>query len=132
MFGMVLNTPLSYRDSIWYYNTGDTRAFLAERSKLTTKLTSKVTNNSFRTWFFSSRLLNALGHLKRNMFWLLQIISPLVSSRPPDKYSYGIGQSFTDPLTVHSLDTSIESSRTKECLLQGNSIDSYTSLKQDR
>ena len=26
---MVLNMPRSYRESIWYYNTGDTRAFLA-------------------------------------------------------------------------------------------------------
>ena len=46
MFDMVLNTSLSYRDSVWFYNTGDTRAFLAQRSKPTTntKLTSKVTN----------------------------------------------------------------------------------------
>ena len=48
MFDMVLNTPLSYRDSIRYYKTGDTRVFLAQRSKPTTKLTSKVTNNSFK------------------------------------------------------------------------------------
>ena len=46
MFDMVLNTSLSYRASVWFYNTGDTRAFLAQRSKPTTntKLTSKVTN----------------------------------------------------------------------------------------
>ena len=47
MFDIVLNTPLSYRKNIWYYNTGDSREFLAQRSKLTTKLTSKVTNKSF-------------------------------------------------------------------------------------
>ena len=29
MFEMVLNTPLSYRDSLWYYITGDTSAFQA-------------------------------------------------------------------------------------------------------
>ena len=42
------------------------------------------------------------------------IISPLVGSGLPDKYSYEIGRSFGDPLTVHSLDPSIDSSRTKE------------------
>ena len=45
---MALNAPLSYRDSTCYYNTGDTRAFLAQRSKPTAKVASKVTNNSFR------------------------------------------------------------------------------------
>ena len=44
----------------------------------------------------------------------MPIISPLVGSSPPDKSSYEIGRSFADPLTVHSLDPSIESSRTKE------------------
>ena len=44
------------------------------------------------------------------------IISPLVGSSPPDKYSCEIGRSFADPLTVHSLDPSIDSSRTKEML----------------
>ena len=34
--------------------------------------------------------------------------------RPPDKYSYEIGRLFEDPLNVHSLNLSIESSRTKE------------------
>ena len=48
MLGNVLNTPLSYRDSNSYYNIGDTRAFLAQRSKVATKLTSKVTNDTFR------------------------------------------------------------------------------------
>ena len=43
-----------------------------------------------------------------------KIISPLVGSSPPDKYSYEIGRRFVDPLTVHSLDSSIDSSRTKE------------------
>ena len=33
---------------------------------------------------------------------------------PPDKFSYEIGRSFVDPLTIHSIDLSIESSRTKE------------------
>lgn len=33
---------------------------------------------------------------------------------PPVKYLYEIGQSFADPLIVHSLDPSIEKSRTKE------------------
>ena len=46
-----------------------------------------------------------------------KIISPLVDSGPPDKYSYDIGRSFADPLTAHSLDPSIESSRTKEVVL---------------
>ena len=85
MFNMVLNTPLSYRDSIWYYNTGDTRAFLVRRSKPTTKLTSKVTSNSFRAWFFSSLLLTALEHLERKIFRLLKII-PIV-------IGWGLGKS---------------------------------------
>ena len=34
--------------TLFSYNTGDTRAFLAQGSKPTTKLTWKVTNNSFR------------------------------------------------------------------------------------
>ena len=34
--------------------------------------------------------------------------------QPPDKYSYEIGRRFVDPLTVYSLDSSIDSSRTKE------------------
>ena len=63
MFDMVLNTPLRHRDSICYYNTGETRAFLAQRSKPTTKLKSKVTNNSFRACFFSSMVLTALEYL---------------------------------------------------------------------
>ena len=29
MFSMVLNTSLSYRDNIWYYDTIDTRAILS-------------------------------------------------------------------------------------------------------
>ena len=80
MFDMVLNPPLSYRDSTWYYNTGETRAFLAQRSKPTTKLTSKVTDNRFRTWFFSSMLLTVLEYLERKIFRLLQII-PIVIGR---------------------------------------------------
>ena len=44
---MVLNTLLSYRDSIWYCNTGNTRVSLAQRSKLT-QLTSKLIDNSLR------------------------------------------------------------------------------------
>ena len=84
MFDMVLNTPLSYRDSILYYDTGNTRAFLAQRSKPTTKMTSKVTNNSFRAWFFSLMLLTALKHLERKIFSLLQII-PIVIGRGLEK-----------------------------------------------
>ena len=42
------------------------------------------------------------------------MISPLVDSGPPEKYSYEIGQSFVDPLTIHSLDPLIGSSRTKK------------------
>ena len=42
------------------------------------------------------------------------IISSLVGPSALDKYSYEIRRSFADPLTVHSLDPSIESSRTKE------------------
>ena len=34
--------------------------------------------------------------------------------RPPGKYSYEIGRSFADPLTVHSLYPSIKSSHTKK------------------
>ena len=48
MFDMALNTSLSCRDSIRYYNTGGNRAFLAQRSKPATKLTAKVTNNDLR------------------------------------------------------------------------------------
>ena len=44
----------------------------------------------------------------------IPIISPLVGSSSPDKYSYEIGQSLADPLTIDSLDTSTESSRTKD------------------
>ena len=84
MFDMVLNTSLSSRDSIWYYNTGDIRVFLVQRSKLTTKLTSKVTNNSLRAWFFWSILLTALNHLKRKIFRFLQII-PIVIGRGIEK-----------------------------------------------
>ena len=69
--------PLSYRDSIWYYNKGDTRASLAQRSKLT-KLTSKVIHHSLRLQslilFF---LLSALEHLARKIFRFLKII-PIV------------------------------------------------------
>ena len=36
---------------------------------------------------------------------------------PPDKFSYEIRLSLADPLTVHSLDPSIDSSRTKEVVL---------------
>ena len=79
MFDLVLNTPLSYWDSIWYYNIGDTRAFLVRRSK-STKLTSKVNHNSFRAWFFSLMLLPALEHPERKTFRLLQII-PIVLGR---------------------------------------------------
>ena len=60
MFDMVLNMPLSYRESIWYYNTSDTRAVVAQRSKPNTKLTLKVINKSFSAWLFSSMLLTAL------------------------------------------------------------------------
>ena len=45
-----------------------------------------------------------------------KLISLLVVP-PPDKYSYEIGRSFADPLTVHSLDPLIESSRTKKVVL---------------
>ena len=85
MFGIVLNTPLSYRESIWYYSTDDTRAFLAQRSKPTTKLTSKVTNKRLSTWLFSSMLLTVLlEHLERKIFRLLQII-PIVTGRGLEK-----------------------------------------------
>ena len=33
---------------------------------------------------------------------------------PSDSFAYEVGRSFVDPLTVHSLDPSIKSSRTKE------------------
>ena len=85
MFDMVLNTPLSYRDSIWYYNTGDdNRAFLAQRSKPITKLTWRVTNNIFKDWFFSSMFLTALEHVERKIFMLFQII-PIVIGRRLEK-----------------------------------------------
>ena len=42
------------------------------------------------------------------------INSPLVGSTLPYKYSYEIGRSFADPLTVHSLYPSIKSSHTKK------------------
>ena len=85
MFDIVLNTPLSYRESIWYYNTDDTRAFLAQRSKPTTKLTSKVINKSLSTWLFSSMLLTVLlEHLERKIFRLRQII-PIVTGRGLEK-----------------------------------------------
>ena len=84
IFGMVLNTLLSYKDSTWYYNTGDTTAFLAQRSKPTTKLTSKVTNNSFRAWFFVSMLCTALEHLEKEILRLLQII-PIVTGTGLEK-----------------------------------------------
>ena len=80
MLDMALNTLLSYRDCVWYYNTGDTRAFLAQRSKPISNLTLKVTNNGFRAWFFSSILLTALEHLERKIFRLLEII-PIVIDR---------------------------------------------------
>ena len=44
------------------------------------------------------------------------ITSSLVGPSAPDKYSYKIGRSFANPLTVYSLDPSIESSRTKEVM----------------
>ena len=85
MFDMVLNTPLSYRERIWYYNTGDTRVFLAQRSKPTTKLTLKITNKSFSAWLFSSMLLTALGErLERKIFRLLEVI-PIVIGRGLEK-----------------------------------------------
>ena len=52
MLGIVQTTSLSCRDSIRYYNTGDT--FLAQRFKPATKLKVKVTNNGLRVWFLSS------------------------------------------------------------------------------
>ena len=67
MFDMVINTPPSNRDSIWYYNAVDIRAFLSQRSMPTTKLTSKVTNNSFKAWFFLSLLLTALESGEKNI-----------------------------------------------------------------
>ena len=52
---MVLNMTLSNRGSmieygsmVVYYNKANIRSFLAQRSKPTTKLTSKLTYNSFR------------------------------------------------------------------------------------
>ena len=49
MSDMVLNTPLSYRDNILYYSTGDTRAFVAQRSKPSTKMTLVSEPDSFVT-----------------------------------------------------------------------------------
>ena len=48
MFDMFLNMSLSYTDSILYYNSDETRTLLPQRFKPTPKLTTKVTNNSFR------------------------------------------------------------------------------------
>ena len=84
MSDMVLNTPLSYRDSIWYYNAGDTRAFLAQRSNPATKLTSKATINSSGAWFFLTMLLTALEHLERKIIRFLQI-TPIVIGRGLEK-----------------------------------------------
>ena len=52
--------------------------------------------------------MNYLGSKKSKT----TIISLLVDSGPPDKYSYEIGQSFTNPLTVPFLDPSIKGSST--------------------
>ena len=52
--------------------------FLAQRSNKTTKLTVKKTNNSFRTWFLSSKLITALEHLEIKTFRLPQIISNVI------------------------------------------------------
>ena len=51
---------------------------------------------------------------------IMKIISPLDSFDTTDKYLYDICRSFADPLTVHSLDPSINSSRTKEVVLVFN------------
>ena len=77
---MGLNTPLSYRNSIWYYNTGDIRAILAQRSYPITKSTSKVTNINLKAHFFLSILLTALEYLEKKIFSLLQVI-PIVIGR---------------------------------------------------
>ena len=45
---MVLNTSLSYRDSIRYYSDDTLEHFLSQRSKQSTKLAAQVTNNKFR------------------------------------------------------------------------------------
>ena len=84
MFDMFLNMSLSYTDSIWYYNSDETRTLLPQRSKPTPKLTTKVTNNSFRAWFFSTMLLTALENLERKRFRLLQVI-PIVIGRGTKK-----------------------------------------------
>ena len=78
MFDMALNTLPSNRDCVWYYNTGDTRALLAQTSKPISNLTLKVTNNGFRAWFFTSVLLTALEHLERKIFRLLEIIPNII------------------------------------------------------
>ena len=75
---MVLNTSLSYRDSIWYYNQDTLEHFLSQRSKQSTKLTAQVTNNNLRAWFLSSILLNALEQMERKIFRLLQIIPTVI------------------------------------------------------
>ena len=76
MFDILLNTPLSYIDSIWYYNIGETRVFLAQKSKLT-QLASKLINSRLRLQSLIFFLLAALEHLEREIFRLLQII-PIV------------------------------------------------------
>ena len=55
------------------------------------------------------------------------IISPLVGSGPPDKYSYEIGRLFADPLTVHSVDPS-ERERDREQSHKGSSVCFYISV----
>ena len=57
---------------------------LAQKSKSTTKLITKVANNSFRARCFSSMLLTALEHLDRKTFRLFQII-PTVIGRGVEK-----------------------------------------------
>ena len=50
----------------------------------------------------------------------MKIISLLDSFDTTDKYLYDICRSFADPLTVHSLDRSINNSCTKEVVLVFN------------
>ena len=74
MFDMILNTLLSYRDNIWYCNTGGTRVSLAQRQKLA-QLTSKVIDNGLRLQsliIFYTRCFRATGEKYLGSFKLFQ------------------------------------------------------------
>ena len=45
---MVLNTPLSYRDGIGYYNKDETRALHSPEAQESTNSAAAVTNSSLR------------------------------------------------------------------------------------